>query len=71
MNKHDINGDNSRNIETYCSNQGIEVASKIPFDNVVTEAMVLGLPVVAYSDSEVSYEIEQLWRNISSQLAKS
>ena len=43
INKYDINGDNTRQIENYCLELGVEVASRIPFDNVVTEAMVKGL----------------------------
>jgi len=65
INKYDINEDNTRQIEDYCSNQGIELASKVPFDNVVTEAMVRGVPVVEYSDGMVSQEIKKLWQNIS------
>jgi len=46
INKHDLNEDNTHQIENYCLNQGIEVAARIPFDNVITEAMVQALPVV-------------------------
>ena len=70
INKYDINEDNTRQIERYCLSQGVEIASKIPFDDVVTRAMVRGLPVVEYSDSEVSHEIELLWHSVASQLAK-
>jgi MinD superfamily P-loop ATPase len=70
INKYDINEDNTRQIENYCLRQGVEVASKIPFDNVVTEAMVQGLPVVEYSDNSVSREINLLWQNIAERLAK-
>ena len=70
INKYDINEDNTRQIEAYCSNQDVEVASRIPFDEVVTTAMVKGLPVVEYGDSEVSREIERLWHSIAGQLAK-
>jgi len=66
INKYDINEDNSRRIESYCSSQGVEIASRIPFDNAVTEAMVQGLPVVEYGDNEVSRQIESLWQDISS-----
>jgi MinD superfamily P-loop ATPase len=69
INKYDINGDNTRQIENYCLKQGMEVISKIPFDNVVTEAMIKGLPVVEYSDSPVSREINLLWQNITRLLA--
>ncbi len=64
INKYDLNEDNSRQIENYCHSQGIEVASKIPFDNVVTEALVKGLPVVEYSDNSVSQQIKALWQSI-------
>jgi MinD superfamily P-loop ATPase len=69
INKYDINEDNARQIENYCLKQGVEVTSKIPFDNAVTEAMIKGLPVVEYSDSPVSQEINLLWQNITRLLA--
>jgi len=69
INKYDINEDNTRQIENYCLGQGVEVATKIPFDNVVTEALVQGLPVVEYSQGKVTQEIESLWQRISCTLA--
>ncbi|MBA7505391.1 Iron-sulfur cluster carrier protein [subsurface metagenome] len=65
INKYDLNEANTRQIESYCLSQGIRVASKIPFDNVVTEALVQGLPVVEYSDNSVSQQITALWQDIS------
>jgi MinD superfamily P-loop ATPase len=70
INKYDINEDNTRQIEDYCLKQGVEIAARIPFDNVVTEAMVQGQPVVEYSHNSVSREIKQLWQNISERLAR-
>jgi len=70
INKHDINEENTRRIEAYCSNQGIEIASKIPFDNVVTEALVHGLPVVEYTTNGVTRQMEALWQSISKLLAE-
>lgn len=70
INKYDINEESTRQIESYCLRQGVEVAAKIPFDNVVTEAVVQGLPVVEYSDNPVSRQIELLWQNISGFLNK-
>lgn len=68
INKYDINEENTQKIETYCQAQGADVVAKIPFDNVFTEAMVHGLPVVKYSDGSVSREIRQLWQNIAKRL---
>jgi len=65
INKYDINEENSRQIENYCYQQGIEVAAKIPFDNVVTEAIVSGIPVVEYSEGNITQEIGALWQRLT------
>ncbi len=69
INKYDLNEENTRQIEDYCRSQDIKVASRIPFDNAVTEALVRGVPVVEYDDGRVSREIGKLWQNISGMLA--
>ncbi len=68
INKYDINEDNTRQIEQYCWGKGIEVGAKIPFDRVVTEALVEGLPVVEYTGGRVAREIERLWQSALSTL---
>jgi len=65
INKYDLNDDNAREIESYCLNQEVKVVSKIPFDNIFTEALMQGQPVVEYSQSEVTNEIKSLWQFIS------
>jgi MinD superfamily P-loop ATPase len=65
INKYDINEENTGEIERYCRDEGIAVAAKIPFDNVVTEALVRGVPVVEYSRGKVSRELENLWEAAS------
>ena len=70
INKYDINEDNTCRIEGFCSGQRIEVVSKIPLDNVVTEALVRGLPVVEYCQNAVSKEIRMLWKTISRRLGR-
>jgi MinD superfamily P-loop ATPase len=61
INKYDINKENSRAIDDNCKRMNAAVISKIPFDNVVTEAMVHGVPVVEYTDGAVSKKISELW----------
>jgi MinD superfamily P-loop ATPase len=68
INKYDLNEENSSHIENYCYKEGIEVISKVPFDNVVTEAIVHGLPVVEYSSNKVTQQIKELWQVISTKL---
>jgi MinD superfamily P-loop ATPase len=70
INKYDINEENSQRIEQYCREQGIITAGRIPFDNVFTEAMIAGLPVVEYSAGEVSRQIESMWNKIEKSLVK-
>ena len=68
INKYDINDENTTSINDYCRENGVEVAGMIPFDNVVTEAMVRGISVVDYTDNSVTKEIRNLWQQISRKL---
>jgi MinD superfamily P-loop ATPase len=70
VNKYDLNEDNASRIEGYCDSQGIKVAAKISFDNVMTEAIVHGLPVVEYCDGKVTQQIEDLWQIVTANLGK-
>jgi len=65
INKYDINEDNTHRIESYCLSQRVEVATRIPFDNVVTESIIKGVPVVEASQGKVTQEIELLWQCIA------
>ena len=68
INKYDLNEDNTRQIENNCLSQGVEIAGRVPFDNVVTQSIVQGVPVVEYSNGRVSREIEGMWRTLSAML---
>lgn len=62
INMYDINKDNTARIENFCRKNRIDIVGKIPFDQIVTEAMVCGKTVVEYSpQSEVSKEIKNVW----------
>ena len=71
INKYDINEENTRQIEDFCQSQGVEVISRLPFDNMVTKALVQGLPVVEYSEDGISREIEALWQTVSTFMSQS
>lgn len=64
INKYDLNEENTRQIEDQCLSQGVEVAGRIPFDNVVTESIVQGVPVVEYSNGNVTREMERMWHSL-------
>ena len=64
INKYDINEENSGRITEFCRQRGIEVVGNIPYDPVVTEAMVAGKPVVEFSEGKVSEAIKEVWGRI-------
>jgi MinD superfamily P-loop ATPase len=69
INKFDINPENARKIEGICSNRSIEVEGKIPYDNVINEAMRSEKTINEHRpESIVASEIEKIWRKIESEL---
>jgi MinD superfamily P-loop ATPase len=55
-----------------CKRKGIDVVGKIPFDPMVTEAMVAGKTVIEYSpNSEISKKIEEIWNKVLDTLNQS
>jgi len=63
INKYDINGVNTRKIENFCKKNKIEVIGEISYNPIVTKALVSEKPVVVFSpESEVSQEIERIWK---------
>ena len=64
INKYDINEENSTSITEFCRQRGVEIVGKIPYDPVVTEAMVAGMPVVEFSEEVVSKAIRDIWERI-------
>jgi MinD superfamily P-loop ATPase len=64
INKYDIAEENTRRIVEFCQSNSVRIAGKIPFDSLITEAMVAGKSVVEYSpESTVSKEIAELWKH--------
>jgi MinD superfamily P-loop ATPase len=69
INKYDINEENTNRIAEYCESKGVEVVGKIPFDAIVTKAMVAGKTVIENSpNNRVSQEIERVWKRVLSAL---
>ena len=69
VNVYDINEENADEIVDFCRENGIEVVGKIPFNHVVTEAMVNGKPIVEYAaESDVAKEIQRMWEKTLSAL---
>jgi len=69
INKHDLNEENTLQIESRCDESGIEVVTKIPYGDIFTEALVNGMPVTKYSDGEIARQITKMWDLVTVSLA--
>lgn len=68
INKADLSSTQREEIRSFCALRGVQVVGEIPFDVVVTEAMVHGQPVTDYADGAVSRELERAWSEPKQQL---
>lgn len=65
LNKADLNPGRADEIRAFCARRGVPVVGSIPYDVVVTEAMVLGRTVTEYADGPVSRALEEIWGKIA------
>ncbi len=70
INKHDLNREMTDRIETYCREKGIGVAGRLPYDPVVTEAMVQGKTIPEMKGNSLGAEISKIWERIQEHLLK-
>jgi MinD superfamily P-loop ATPase len=62
INKADLNPGLSHEIETWCHQEGIELAGMLPFDEEVVRAMVNGQTIAEWAPGgETSTKIEKIW----------
>jgi MinD superfamily P-loop ATPase len=65
VNKADLNPVHTARIEAYCQENGIELVGQLPYDTVVTEAMVQGQPVTAYQpEGAVAKALREVWARV-------
>ncbi|MDY6865006.1 MAG: 4Fe-4S binding protein [Halobacteriota archaeon] len=64
INKYDINTGNADAIIKFCESRGVPVVGKLPYDPIVTEAMVAGKAVVEFGDSEIANQIKKMWGEV-------
>jgi len=68
INKADLSPPGTQDILDYCHAHQVEVIGHIPFDTVVTEAMVAGVPLTAYTDGTVAQAVRHIWRRLLAEL---
>ncbi len=64
INKADLNLARSEEIAAFCAGRSVEVVGRIPYDDVVTEAMVHGRPVTDYTDGPVTEAMKGMWSRV-------
>jgi MinD superfamily P-loop ATPase len=69
INKYDLNQEMTDRIETYCREKGL-VAGRLPYDPVVTEAMIQGKTIPEMNGTGLGAEIKTLWDKVYEQLLK-
>ena len=69
INKWDINPKVSQEIEDACSQSGVSVIGKIPFDSMVPKAIALGHPITRY-ESPAAGALREIWAKISPELTE-
>jgi MinD superfamily P-loop ATPase len=70
VNMYDVNEENTNKISEFCEENGVEVVGNIPFNPVVTEAMVNGKTVMEYSpECDVAKEITAIWNRLYIELS--
>jgi MinD superfamily P-loop ATPase len=70
VNMYNVNEDNADKISRFCKENGVEVVGKIPFNPVVTEAIVNGKTIVEYSpECDVAKEVAAIWNRLCAELS--
>jgi len=64
INKYDLNVKNSEEIERICDGKGIEVLTRLPFSQKVSQSIVQGIPLVEFCNDEIVRDIAHLWEKI-------
>ena len=67
INKWDVNPEVSKEVEDTCSQLGVAVIGKIPFDPMVPQAIALGHPITRY-ESPAAEELRAIWAKIAPEL---
>lgn len=70
INKHDLNPEMTEKIKSYCENNGAEVIGKIPYDSIMSDALVEAMPLPDYSpEHEIVRLMRNMWTEIESDLS--
>ncbi len=64
INKASINPENTKNIEDYCTQKNIQIVGTLPYDTIITQAMIHEQSIIEFSDGILSKTIREMWNKI-------
>jgi MinD superfamily P-loop ATPase len=65
INKYDVNMENTKKIVEFCKDKNIMVVGEIPYDSIVTKAMVAGKAIVEFDGGRVTEGIKEMWEIVN------
>ena len=68
VNKADLNTENTEQIAAFCAERDIPLVGRLPYDTVVTEAMVAGQPVTSVADAPIAQALREMWARVKEAL---
>ncbi len=68
INKYDLNLEMSDTIQEYCRKTGVRLLGMVPYDPIVSMALVEKRIIVEYSNGTVSDEVEKIWLALAEML---
>ena len=68
INKVDINLENAERIKKHCREKGVALAGEIPYDPIVTKAMVAGKSIVEFDDGSIASDFKKIWGKVEETL---
>jgi MinD superfamily P-loop ATPase len=64
INKESINIDNTEKIKQYCKENDIPIVGTLPYDTIVTQAMIREQSVIEFSNDRLSRKVREMWTKI-------
>jgi len=68
INKADLNPARAGAIESFCEVREVAVLGRVPYDPVVTESIVQGLPLTEFRDNALTETLVRIWHRLRDSL---
>jgi len=68
INKYDLNPEVTDRIKEYCKRAEVRLLGMVPYDPIVSKALVEKRIIVEYSNGSVSHEVKKIWEALGGML---